>query len=71
MKTACFIDGGVTPFNNPSLALFQMATFKPFGICWPTGPEHLTVTSSAPAPSAALLLCGGRRWRFPSSPITP
>jgi uncharacterized protein len=40
-----FIDGGVTPFNNPSLALFQMATFKPFGICWPTGPDRLTVTS--------------------------
>jgi hypothetical protein len=40
-----FIDGGVTPFNNPSLALFQMATFKAFGICWPTGPKHLTVTS--------------------------
>jgi hypothetical protein len=40
-----FIDGGVTPFNNPSLALFQMATFKPFGICWPTGPDKLTVTS--------------------------
>jgi hypothetical protein len=40
-----FIDGGVTPHNNPSLALFQMATFKPFGICWPSGPERLTVTS--------------------------
>jgi uncharacterized protein len=40
-----FIDGGVTPFNNPSLALFQMATFKPFGICWPTGPDRLSVTS--------------------------
>jgi hypothetical protein len=40
-----FIDGGVTPFNNPSLALFQMATFKPFGICWPTGPDQLSVTS--------------------------
>ena len=40
-----FIDGGVTPFNNPSLALFQMATFKPFGICWPTGPQALTITS--------------------------
>jgi hypothetical protein len=40
-----FIDGGVTPFNNPSLALFQMATFQPFGICWPTGPDKLTVTS--------------------------
>ena len=40
-----FIDGGVTPFNNPALALFQMATFKPFGICWPTGPQALTITS--------------------------
>jgi uncharacterized protein len=40
-----FIDGGVTPYNNPSLALFQMATFKAFGICWPTGPDKLTVTS--------------------------
>lgn len=40
-----FIDGGVTPYNNPSLALFQMMTFKPFGICWPTGPDKLGVTS--------------------------
>jgi hypothetical protein len=40
-----FIDGGVTPFNNPSLALFQMATFNPFRICWPTGPDQLSVTS--------------------------
>ena len=40
-----FIDGGVTPYNNPSMALFQMATFKAFGICWPTGPDKLTVTS--------------------------
>jgi hypothetical protein len=40
-----FIDGGVTPFNNPSLALFQMSTFKAFGICWPTGPDRLSVTS--------------------------
>ncbi len=40
-----FIDGGVTPFNNPSLALFQMTTFKAFGICWPTGPDALSITS--------------------------
>jgi len=44
-ETGLFIDGAVTPHNNPSLALFQMATFKPFGICWPTGPDRLTVTS--------------------------
>ena len=44
-QNGLFIDGGVTPFNNPSLALFQMATFKPFGIRWPTGPDRLSVTS--------------------------
>jgi uncharacterized protein len=40
-----FVDGGVTPHNNPSLALFQMVTLSPFGINWPTTPERLTVVS--------------------------
>jgi uncharacterized protein len=40
-----FVDGGVTPHNNPSLALFHMATLSPFGINWPTGPDRLTVVS--------------------------
>jgi uncharacterized protein len=40
-----FVDGGVTPHNNPSLALFQMATLAPFGINWPTGPDRLSVFS--------------------------
>lgn len=40
-----FIDGGVTPHNNPSFALLQMATLKPFRICWPVGPDRLSVTS--------------------------
>jgi hypothetical protein len=40
-----FVDGGVTPHNNPSLALFQMATLGPFNIKWPTGPKNLTVVS--------------------------
>jgi hypothetical protein len=40
-----FVDGGVTPHNNPSLALFQMATLGPFNIKWPTGPKHLTILS--------------------------
>ncbi len=40
-----FVDGGVTPHNNPSLALFHMATLSPFGIKWPVGPENLTVVS--------------------------
>ncbi len=40
-----FVDGGVTPHNNPSLALFQMATLSPFNINWQTGPDRLTIMS--------------------------
>jgi uncharacterized protein len=40
-----FVDGGVTPHNNPSLALFQLTTLPPFGINWPTGPDRLCIIS--------------------------
>ena len=40
-----FVDGGVTPHNNPSLALFHMATLTPFGINWSMGPDRLAVLS--------------------------
>jgi len=40
-----FIDGGVSPHNNPALALFMMARLKPYGLCWSTGPDKLTIVS--------------------------
>lgn len=40
-----FVDGGVTPHNNPTLALFQLTTLPPFGINWPTGPDRLSIIS--------------------------
>jgi hypothetical protein len=40
-----FVDGGVTPHNNPSLALFQLVTLSPFRISWATGPDKLKVIS--------------------------
>jgi uncharacterized protein len=40
-----FVDGGVTPHNNPVMALLMMATLKPLGICWPLGPNNLTIVS--------------------------
>jgi hypothetical protein len=40
-----FVDGGLTPHNNPSFAMFQLATFRAFGLCWPTGPGQLSITS--------------------------
>jgi len=40
-----FIDGGVSPHNNPALALFMLARLKPYGLCWDTGPDKLTIVS--------------------------
>src|SRR5262249_733833 len=43
--TGDFVDGGVTPHNNPSLILFLMTILKPFNINWSLGPDQLTVVS--------------------------
>ncbi len=40
-----FVDGAVSPYNNPSLAFFQMMVLTPFRICWPMGPRNLTIVS--------------------------
>ena len=40
-----FVDGGVSPYNNPSFAFFQLVILKAFGICWPMGPKNLTICS--------------------------
>lgn len=38
-----FVDGGVSPFNNPALLLFMMVTTPSYGYGWPTGTDHLTM----------------------------
>ena len=40
-----FVDGGVTPFNSPSFALLMQVLVKPYGICWPLGPDNITFVS--------------------------
>jgi len=40
-----FVDGGVTPFNNPSLIAVLMATLPQYGFAWPSGREALHVVS--------------------------
>jgi hypothetical protein len=44
-KDFVFVDGGVTPYNNPSFLLFLSATLEPYRLCWPTGPDKLLVVS--------------------------
>jgi hypothetical protein len=40
-----FVDGGLTPHNNPSLALFLSAFIPAYGIGWPASPDALTIVS--------------------------
>ncbi len=40
-----FVDGGVSPFNNPSLQAFMYATLKGYRVGWKSGPENLLLVS--------------------------
>ena len=40
-----FIDGGVTPHNNPALRLLELARLPVFGLRWPVGRDRLIIVS--------------------------
>ena len=40
-----FIDGGLTPHNNPALQLLLYAALPQYGLAWPLGAEELTIVS--------------------------
>ena len=40
-----FVDGGITPFNNPALIAALMATLPPYRIEWETGVDKLLLLS--------------------------
>jgi patatin-like phospholipase/acyl hydrolase len=40
-----FVDGAITPFNNPALIAVLMATLPCYRVCWPTGRDKLLVVS--------------------------
>jgi uncharacterized protein len=44
-KTFVFVDGGMTPYNNPAFLLFRMATLAPYNLGWKTGEKNLLVIS--------------------------
>lgn len=54
-KAFVFVDGGVTPYNNPAFLLYRMATSAPYRLCWKTGEKKLLLvsvgTGSAPTPT--------------------
>jgi hypothetical protein len=40
-----FIDGALTPHNNPALQLFLYAALPQYGLAWPLGSDNLTIVS--------------------------
>lgn len=44
-KSFVFVDGGITPYNNPAFLLFRMATLEPYKLAWKTGEENLLLIS--------------------------
>jgi hypothetical protein len=40
-----FIDGGLTPHNNPALMLLMAALLPAYGLNWKAGPENLLIVS--------------------------
>jgi hypothetical protein len=40
-----FVDGGISPFGNPTLIAVLMATLAPYRLCWPVGRDQLHVIS--------------------------
>jgi hypothetical protein len=53
-NTFVFQDGGITPYNNPALILFLMATLPEYGLEWPTGADRLLLVSVGTGSSAAV-----------------
>jgi predicted acylesterase/phospholipase RssA len=44
-KTFVFVDGGVTPHNNPAFLLYRMATNPAYFLNWKTGERDLLIVS--------------------------
>jgi hypothetical protein len=44
-KRHVFVDGGITPYNNPALLLFSMATLPSYNLNWPTGVDKMLLVS--------------------------
>jgi hypothetical protein len=44
-KTFVFVDGGVTPYNNPAFLLYRMATEPAYRLKWETGEMNLLLVS--------------------------
>ncbi len=61
-KLQVFVDGGISPYNNPALLLYLMATLPCYNLGWETGVDKLLLVSVGTGRSrtGAGLLRGGQ-----------
>ena len=60
-----FVDGGVTPYNNPTMALLMMTQLSGFGIKWPLGVDKLSIISIGTGSHRGKLSFKDLRWFGP------
>jgi hypothetical protein len=53
-KTFVFVDGGVTPYNNPAFLLYRMATEPAYRLNWESGEKNLLLISVGTGASESL-----------------
>jgi hypothetical protein len=68
-KSFVFVDGGVTPYNNPSFLLYRKATLPEYRLGWPTGEDRLTLVSVGTGSAARLDQDLDKRGRFIPSAV--
>lgn len=44
-KAFVFVDGGMTPYNNPAFLMFRMATHPAYRLAWPAGEDKMLIVS--------------------------
>jgi hypothetical protein len=54
-KAFVFVDGGLTPYNNPAFLLYRMATEPGYRLNWADGEDKLLVMSVGTGAAAALV----------------
>jgi len=52
-KTFVFVDGGMTPYNNPAFLLYRFATDPAYQLQWPTGERNMMLVSVGTGAAAA------------------
>jgi patatin-like phospholipase/acyl hydrolase len=59
-KSFIFVDGGITPYNNPAFLLFRMATQPAYRLEWKTGERELLLVSVGTGAAPSVTAGSGR-----------